>query len=109
MFLVPRLTPASPGNPGGSSPAKPGDDASPAESGSTCKTGPFQVRALGNRLGTPRYGPRPRILQENVIGISVKPREKKKAMALWDILQTTNFRQVGIEKLGPPSKTKQSP
>ena len=110
MFLVPRLTPASPDNPGSSSPAKPGD-APQTESGSTREIGPFQVRTLGNRLGSAQVWAAAKIpqLQENVIGISVKPREKKKALALWDILQATNFRQVGIEKLGPPSKTKQSP
>jgi hypothetical protein len=107
MFLVPRLTPASPGNPSGSTVmTKAGDDASPVESGTTREMGPFQVRALGNRLGSAQVWAAAKIpqTQENVIGISVKPREKKKAMALWDILQATNFRQLGVEKLGPPLK-----
>jgi hypothetical protein len=116
MFLVPRLTPALPGNIAGnsaahSSAAKPGDDASQAEPGTTREMGPFQVRTLGNRLGSAQVWAAAKIpqLQENVIGISVKPREKKQAMALWDVLQATNFRQVGVEKLGPPSKPEPAP
>ncbi len=111
MFLVPRLTPALAGNPGGRiSTAKAGEDAAPAESGTTREMGPFQVRALGNRLGSAQVWAAAKIpqTQENVIGISVKPGEKKKALALWDLLQATNFRQVGVEKLGPPSKKQPS-
>jgi hypothetical protein len=112
MFLVPRLTPATLGTSTGSNAtAKAAEDGSPAESGTTRELGPFQVRALGNRLGSAQVWAAAKIpqLQENVIGISVKPRDKKKAMALWDILQATNFRQLGVEKLGPPSKKQPSP
>jgi hypothetical protein len=101
MFLVPHLTPALPGQPIGG-PAEP----LPPSPGATREVGPFRVRALGNRLASqPVWAAanKPQ-LQENVIGIGVRPDEKQKAMALWDILQATNFRQVGIEKLGPPPK-----
>ena len=99
MFLVPRLTLASGKSAGGLEPV-------PLLSGTTNEIGPFRVRALGNRLGSAQVWSAAKIpqLQENVIGISVRPEEKKKAMALWDILQATNYRQVGIEKLGPSQK-----
>lgn len=105
MFLVPRLTPASPGGAVNDGAAEPSEVARPISS-TTSEIGPFRVRALGNRLGSAQVWAAAKIpqLQENVIGISVKPDEKRKAMALWDILQATNYRQVGIEKLGPPKK-----
>lgn len=101
MFLVPRLTPAAPGKVAGNE-----VNAAPPLSATTSEIGPFRVRALGNRLGSAQVWSAAKIpqVQENVIGISVRPEEKKKAMALWDILQATNFRQVGIEKLGPTKK-----
>jgi hypothetical protein len=101
MFLVPRLTPASASKPGGEGP-----EAVQPVSGTTNEIGPFRVRSLGNRLGSAQVWAAAKLPQgpENVIGIGVKPDEKKKAMALWDILQATNYRQVGIEKLGPPVK-----
>ena len=72
---------------------------------------PVPRSALGNRLGSAAVWAAAKnpALQENVIGISVKPEEKHKAMALWDILQATNYRQIGIEKLGPPTKKQQAP
>ena len=98
MFLVPRLTLATPGKPSNKTP------------GSTSEVGPFRVRALGNRLGSAQVWAAAKIpqLQENVIGIGVKGEEKQKAVALWDILQATNFRQVGVEKLGPTAKKQET-
>jgi hypothetical protein len=107
MFLVPRLTLASHANAAADASAEKGGlSPVPFESASTREIGPFRVRALGNRLGSAQVWAAAKIpqLQENVIGISVKPEEKQKAMALWDLLQATNYRQVGIEKLGPPGR-----
>jgi hypothetical protein len=107
MFLVPRLTPASLGMSAvGGSGGREGSDAAQPISSTTSEIGPFRVRALGNRLGSAQVWAAAKIpqLQENVIGISVRPEEKRKAMALWDVLQATNYRQVGIEKLGPSKK-----
>ena len=100
MFLTPRLTLASTGASAG------GLEAVQPVSGATNGIGPFRVRALGDRLGSAQVWSAAKIpqLQESVIGIGVRPEEKKKAMALWDILQATNYRQVGIEKLGPAKK-----
>lgn len=97
MFLVPRLTLASQGKLA---------DGPVEASGSTIEIGPFRVRSLGNRLGSTQVWATAKIpqLQENVIGISIRPEEKQKAMALRDILQATNYRQIGIEKLGPSKK-----
>jgi hypothetical protein len=102
MFLVPRLTLASPAG----KPAGDRLEAVKRSSSTTSEIGPFRVRALGNRLGSAQVWSAAKMpqLQENVIGISVRPDEKQQAMALWDILQATNFRQVGIEKLGPSKK-----
>ncbi len=98
MFLVPRLTPATPGK----TPNK--------ALGSTSEVGPFRVRALGNRLGSAQVWAASKLpqQQENVIGIGVKGEDKQKAMALWDFLQATNFRQVGVEKLGPTAKKQEA-
>ena len=100
MFLVPRLTRATPG-----SQSIVDQSEKQAGSGATREIGPFRVRALGNRLGSSKVWAASRIpqQQENVIAISVKPEEKSRAMALWDILQATDYRQVGVEKLGPPA------
>jgi hypothetical protein len=111
MFLVPRLTLATPGVPAVGAAVGADANAAPPMSSATNEFGPFRVRALGNRLSSAPVwaAAKNQSLQENVIGISVKPDEKRKAMALWDILQATNYRQVGIEKLGPTSKKQQSP
>lgn len=102
MFLVPRWTRSSSGKP---SPGNSGDNLAvqPSPSGNTTEIGPFRVRTLGNRLGSAEVWQAAKLsqLQENVIGIGVKPQEKKMALALWDILQATNYHHVGIEKLGP--------
>jgi hypothetical protein len=106
MFLVPRLTPATPTTPGMAPVGSDGASAAQPLSSTTSEIGPFRVRSLGNRLSSAQVWAAAKnpSLQENVIGIGVKPDEKRKAMALWDILQATNYRQVGIEKLGPTSK-----
>ncbi len=105
MFLVPRITSTMRGRPndGGADTHRPGV-------GGTTEMGPFHVRALGNRLGSAQVWSAAKLpqLQENVIGIGIKPEEKQKAAALWDVLQATNFRQVGIKKLGPPVKKRQT-
>jgi len=105
MFLVPHLTPAVRGRP-----MDDGENGPRSAPSATTEMGPFRVRALGNRLGSAQVWAAAKFpqLQENVIGIGIKPDEKQKAAALWDILQATNFRQVGIKKLGPPMK-KQTP
>ena len=111
MFLVPRLTPALPGNTAGSpaahsSAAKPGDDASQAEPGTTREMGPFQVRTLGNRLGSARCGRRPKSPNfRKTSSASASSRGKRsRPWPCGTCCQATNFRQVGVEKLGPPSK-----
>ena len=64
MFLVPRLTPALPGNTPAAPPPRIRGQARrrrlAGRTGTTREIGPFQVRALGNRLGMPRCGRRPR-------------------------------------------------
>lgn len=73
--------------------------------------GPFTILSLGNRLGTADVMAANHIpvQQENIMTIAVKvhggeldPLFRK----LWDRLQQTNFRQVGV-LLHPPSEQKE--
>lgn len=63
--------------------------------------GPFRVLSVGNRLGSPEVMQAARVpqLQENVLLIRVKWQGDKlepKAQKLWDLLQRSNFQQVGV-------------
>ena len=72
--------------------------------------GPFTILSLGNRLGSVEVmraaGMTP--TQENVLLISVKlidGQMEPKAQKLWDLLNRTNFQQVGI-MIRPPDEGK---
>lgn len=91
--------------PSGPTPAGRGDGLKPVASpgsGSVRTIGPFTILALGNRLGSPevmRAAKMPQ-LQENVLAIRVSSHvadEKQLADTLFELLQATNFRQVGVE------------
>jgi len=90
-FLVPRSKIPTPGMPGNAA----------AASGLDKPIGPFTILALGNRLGSPavmRAAKAPQ-LQENVLAIRVSDNiagERERAEKLWKLLQSTNFRQVGV-------------
>lgn len=62
--------------------------------------GPFKILALGNRLWSSDIGVVGKAsTQENVIGVSVKLRKgelEPKAQKLWNLLNATNFKQVGV-------------
>ena len=63
--------------------------------------GPFKILALGNRLGSPDVMRAAKVpqMQENVLTIRVSSHvagEQERAKKLWNLLQATNFRQVGI-------------
>ncbi len=92
------------GRPSGPTPAGRGDGLKPiasSSSGPDEPIGPFKILALGNRLGSPevmRAAKMPQ-LQENVLAIRVSshvPGEKERANTLFELLQATNFRQVGV-------------
>jgi hypothetical protein len=99
-FLVPRgAMPAQPAQPGGAPP-------SPLDA-----IGPFTILALGNRLGSldVMRAAKMQPVQENVLAIRVSPHvagETDRAEKLYALLQSSNFRQVGIQ-LHAKNKDKQ--
>jgi hypothetical protein len=62
--------------------------------------GPFTVLALGNRLSSSKVwgADKKSQLQENVLGIRVRKEGNERQLAdkLWQLLQATNFHQVGV-------------
>jgi Flp pilus assembly protein CpaB len=101
--LIAQPTPAVPeSDPQGASPVPvPGPTPMGSTRGKTEIIGPFKVLALGNRLGSSDVMKAARIpqTQENVMAISAKEvngKLEEQAQKLWNILQSTNFRGVGI-------------
>lgn len=99
-FIVPRLNPAMVRAPTSSqSSAAGGGEGGPKTDFETI--GPFRVLSLGNRLGSADVMRAAKIaqLQENVMTVSVMmdgDELEPKAAKLWDILNKSNFKQVGV-------------
>ena len=85
----------------GPTPASREEDAPKHSAAAASILGPFKILSLGNRLGSSEIMRAAKIpqLQEHVMTIAVKITDgqlEPKAQELWNILQATNFRQVGI-------------
>jgi hypothetical protein len=79
---------------------RPNPDEAAANVGMSETIGPFTILALGNRLSSAKVwgaDKKPQI-QENVLGIRVKKdgNERQAADKLWQLLEATNFHQVGV-------------
>jgi hypothetical protein len=103
-FMIPRVatpTPAMPGAPG--APVPPGvvGEVGSAPTSPVETIGPFTILALGNRFGSVGVtkAAKQQSVSENVLTIRVSPGvtgETEKAEKLWSLLQSSNFRQVGV-------------
>jgi hypothetical protein len=82
--------------------AVPGQGQPGAPAGASDAIGPFTILALGNRLGSldVMRAAKMQPVQENVLAIRVSPHvpgETDRAEKLYALLQSSNFRQVGIQ------------
>jgi hypothetical protein len=119
MFLVSRTVPGMPTPAKATVPAlggaaqEPTPDPSNTEENPTPvpkvpidKIGPFKVLSIGNRLGSLEVMKSAKIpqTQENVMTISIKPKDEDKALFLQSRLDATNYRQVGVRLVSRAEK-----